>query len=275
MRDLSRRPEAVLDDAPAHHVEMRLRQLEDRGALRDMAERHMDAARLDGRECPLERRELRPRVRLVPVIRRREMGEYPLKHEPRQPRDIGGELRRLLRADADAPHARLDLEMHLGRPALRHSRRRERRRELPRADRLRDVIGDNVRRLLRQDQSEQQDRLREALLAQLDALRDRRDRQIRRAVCDGDARARDGAVSVGIRLHHHTEPRPPPHTLLDLLDILRIRGEIDLRPSGTIRHRNLPLSISGRARTLRGTVMPAAARPRNSACRDTIISGNI
>ena len=174
MRDLVRRPHAVLDDAGAHHVIVRLRYLEDGRRLRDVADLQRDASRLDRLQRLLKLHELPLRVRLVLAVRHREMGEHALDLDVRQLLDRCGQGADLLGADADAAHARLDLEVHLGHLVLAHGLARDGLCERQLADDLRDIVVDDVARLVRQHKTEEQDWRREARLAQLDSLAERR-----------------------------------------------------------------------------------------------------
>ena len=150
MRDLIRRPHAVLDDAGAHHVVVRLRNLEDGRRLRDVADLEFDACFLNGSQSLLKLCELTLRVRLVLAVCHREVGEHALNLDVRQLLDRRGQRADLLGADADAAHACLDLEMDLRRLVLAHRLARDGLRERQLADDLRDIVVDDIARLIRQ-----------------------------------------------------------------------------------------------------------------------------
>ena len=101
-------------------------------------------------------------------------------------------------ADADAPHARLDAQMHLHRPALPHCFTRQCLGKRQLADDLRDRHIDDVPRALLQHESQEKDRHGKSRTAQLCRLAERRDGKIRGACRNGDACRRDRPVPVGI-----------------------------------------------------------------------------
>ena len=217
---------------------MRLRDLEDGRRLRDMADLELDTCFFNRLQGLLELRELALRVCLVLAVRHREVGEHALDLDVRQRFDRRGQRADLLRADADAAHARLDLEMDLRRLVLAHRLARDGLRERQLADDLRDIVVDDIARLIRQYESEEQDWHREARLAQLNGLAERRDREIRGPRLHRDARDSKSTVAVGIRLDDGTELRPAANILLDLLVIMSKGRKINLRPGRTIWHTN-------------------------------------
>ena len=150
MRDLVRRPHAVLDDAGAHHVVVGFRDLEDGRRLRDVAELELDACFLNRFECLLELHELPLRVRLVLAVRHRKVGEHAFDINVRQLLDRRSQGADLLGADADAAHARLDLEVHLGHLVLAHGLARDGLCKRQLTDDLRDIVVDDIARLIRQ-----------------------------------------------------------------------------------------------------------------------------
>ena len=78
------------------------------------------------------------------------MGEHALDINVRQLLDRRGQRADLLGADADAAHACLDLEMDLRRLVLAHRLARDGLRERQLADDLRDIVVDDIARLIRQ-----------------------------------------------------------------------------------------------------------------------------
>ena len=242
MRDLVRRPEAVLDDADAHHVVMSLGDFEDGRAFGDMADGDVNAACFDGVERLLESGELLLRVRLVFAVGGGEMGECALELEARQSFDIGSEVSGFFGTDADAAHARLNLEMDFRRLAEAHGGIRKRLRELLRADGLRDAEIDDGLRFLGENHAEEQDGLRETGLPELDALADGCNGEIVRAMLDGDARARNRAVAIGVGFDDDAEFRAWADAGLDVFEVFGISGEVDFGPGGAGWHDLFPLS---------------------------------
>ena len=208
-----------------------------------MADLERHASRLDRLQGLLKLHELALRVRLVLAVRHRKVGEHALDLDVRQLLDRCGQGADLLGADADAAHARLDLEVYLCHLVLAHGLARDGLRERQVTDDLRDIVVDDVARLVRQHKTEEQDRRREARLAQLDGLAERRHREIRGPRLHRDARDSQSAVAVGVRLDDRTELRPAADILLDLLVIMSQGRKIDLRPSCTIWHLISPFLV--------------------------------
>ena len=209
-----------------------------------MAELEVNAGVLDGLERLLELHELPLRVRLVPAVRHGEMREHAFDFNIRQGLDLGGQSADFFRTDADAAHARLDLEVYLSHLVLAHGLAGDCLRERQLADDLRHIVIDDVARLVRQHKAQEEDWRREARFAQLNGLAKRRDREIRGPGLHSHTRDSHGTMPVGISLDDRTELRAAANILFDFLIIMSQSAQVNLRPSRTIRHEKLPFSLT-------------------------------
>ena len=170
-----------------------------------MLDGDLDPCRLDGITSLLEQLYLIPRKGLVRDIRKGKVREHALKLHIGECGNLLCRFRRILRVDADTPHARLDRQVNLDRLCLTHSLLRERLHEIHAADRLRDIAVDDLTRTLRLDESEDEQRCCKSCRTQFECLGERRDRQIVRALIECYACNGSRSMPIGIRLDHGAE----------------------------------------------------------------------
>ena len=229
---------AVEEQAGPHHVEGHLRIGQRRAGVGAVAKAEADAARTQGLDHAAENAELLPGVGLVVLARLvgdREVREDPLGLEPGQ----GAGARHVLHAavealapaeEAQARHAGVEGDVDAQRAAEPKGLGGKLLRLFEVRDRLRDVVFQEHARVLKGRVAEDQDRHRDAAVAQLHRLVETGHGEI---ICPRllqSPRHLKGAVAVGVGLDHAEEAAALRQGRPDGADVVPDVLQADLRP---------------------------------------------
>ena len=220
----------------AHHVQMRVRQIEKAAAVAGVAELHRNFPLLQRAQHFVETRELEIGEGLVRFIRLREMGHRAFEQQRFLGENLFDERQRLVPAHAVTAHAGVDFDVD--RHAVCRSPPRC-LRQLADGVRLVHANGQVVRDapfefgLL--PFAEQQQRRLDAGVAQGHRLFERAQAEAPRAFFERDARHVERAVAVSLVLHHGEQFHVTRQVAADEPEIVAQPAEVNLGPRRPLR----------------------------------------
>ena len=163
------------------------------------------------------------------LLRRRQLREGARQNETRS-LEGSGECAGLLGPDSQAPHARVELDVHPKRSGERRRGAREAGSVLEVVESGRQPVGLQQRGLFRIGKVQQQDLSRDPRAPQRDGLFEDRDREHRCPLGTEAPRYGCRAVPVGVRLDDGDDRHSFAHAPLQAPVVARDRPEVDDRP---------------------------------------------
>ncbi|KAF0243775.1 MAG: hypothetical protein FD180_3098 [Planctomycetota bacterium] len=171
------------------------------------------------------------------------MGREPFKLEIRVGDDSLRNFERAHGRSAKPAHSGVELEVDLLPLPLPPGFLRDPRHHPGGVDRRRDVVGDDPADFFLDDGAQDQDRRKDACLAEFEGLGRIADADHRGAGLDRDAGAGRRAMPVRVRLHDRQQRHIRPRVGPDDADVFGEGVEVDLGPDAVFLHRREKIGV--------------------------------